>query len=392
MNRDVRLQVEGSLLERLVEQALKEGAVFARIRRTGPRAMLTDTDARSADILTGLCRRYGYSCRTLRRGGKTALEELIRSRWTVLPGLILGIIICLLFLSRIWMVDVAFTGPNAQAGRKNAVLACLEKNGLRTGMAAWEIDTDLLQKQLMAEIGDCSFIGVRRQGIRLLVEASPEVDAPQLYAIEQPRDLVAARNGVVESITVYSGEACVKPGDTVLAGEVLIRGEEALTKEETTPVGARGEVIARCWYEGSAEGMMQSVVETRTGKTETGVRLTLLGLSLPLSKCEGFAREEIETEFLPVVGLFLPLQIERSTHWETVAETREADLGILEDRLATLARADAQARIASNEDACEIASSWTDAKQNGNTLQIRAVYEIYADIAAERDAPIEEVY
>ena len=40
----------------------------------------------------------------------------------------------------------------------------------------------------------------------------------------------------------------------------------------------------------------------------------------------------------------------------------------------------------------EIASDWTDAEEKNGVLRIRAVYEIYTDIAVTRDVLIEEVY
>ena len=386
MNRDIRLRIEGSLLERLIQRALREGASFARIRRSEKRVILVDADEHSAEILTRLCERFWLDCRVLRRGGGAALMDTLRRRWTVAPGLLLCALTCALFLSRIWMVDVSFTGPSAAAGNERAIRECLADNGVSVGMAATAVDTNLLQAELMAEAGDFSFIGVRRQGIRLLVEASPEVAAPELYELGYARDLVAARDGVVESVNVHSGQACVKAGDTVRAGQVLIRGEEDLTKEETTPVGALGEVIARCWYEGSAEGELSRTAMRRTGNVDMESTLSLMGFALPLTGCDGYAAEETELEILPVGGLFLPLEIRRTVHYETAPVREEADAAQLEVRLAALALSEARSKLARDGIAWQDASAWTDAERNGNTLRVRAVYEIYTDIAVTRDA------
>ena len=386
MNRDIRLRVEGSLLERLIQRALREGASFARIRRAGKRVILVDADEHSAEILSRLCERYWLDCRVLRRGGSAAFMDALRGRWTIAPGLLLCALTCALFLSRVWMVDVRFTGPNAAAGDARAIRECLADNGVAVGMAASAVDTNLLQAELMAEAGNYSFIGVRRQGIRLLVEASPEVAAPELYELGYARDLVAARDGVVESINVHSGQACVQPGDTVRAGQVLIRGEEDLTKEETTPVGALGEVIARCWYEGSAGGEVSRTALRRTGQVDMESTLTLLGFSLPLTECGGYASEETELEILPVGGLFLPLEIRRTVHYETAPVREELDAAQLEARLAALAQAEARSKLARDGIAWQDASIWSETERNGNTLRVRTVYEIYTDIAVTRDA------
>ena len=386
MNRDIRLRVEGSLLERLIQRALREGACFARVRRIAPRVILVDADEHSAEILKKLCERYWLDCRVLRRGGGAAFMDMLRRRWTVAPGILLCALVCAVFLSRVWLVDVSFTGPSAALGNERAIRDCLQESGVYVGMAASAVDASLLQSELLAGAGDYSFIGVRRQGIRLLVEASPEVPAPQLYEINYARDLVAARDGVIESITVHSGQACVKPGDTVRAGQLLIRGEEDLTKEETTPVGALGEVIARCWYEGSAEGELSRTALRRTGAIEMESALTLMNFTLPLTDCAGYASEDVELEILPVGGLFLPLEIRRQVHFETSPVREETDAAQLEARLTALAQAEARSKLIRDGIQWQNESAWTDAERSGNTLRVRAVYEIYTDIAVTRDA------
>lgn len=398
MNRDVQLRIEGSLLERLINRALHAGASFARIRRNGQRVILVSTDERSAAILTSLCKKYFLDCRILRRSGIPALRDTARKRWTLLPALLASAVLSILFLSRIWLVDVCFNGPRAELGNQEFIRSLLIENGIKPGISAAQIDGDRLQKQLLASAEDYSFISVHRQGIRLLVEAAPEVPSPDTFQIAYARDLIAARDGVVESISVLAGSACVKPGDTVHAGQTLIRGEEAVatdteTREEiTAPVGALGEVIARCWYEGSADGYIESRIPVRTGNTSTQIRLKLMDYSIPLAESEGYSQFETETERIPIVGLFLPLELERTTCFETKTSVHTANPEILRKQLEVLARTDALKQLSSDGISYQIASHWTDAQQNDNILRLRAIYEIYTDIVTTRDAFIEEVH
>ena len=262
---------------------------------------------------------------------------------------------------------------------------------MKPGMAASAVDAERLQKRLLAEAGDYSFIGVRVQGIRLLVEASPEVPAPQFYEISRARDLVARQDGVVESVTVHSGETNVRPGDTVRRGQTLIRGEEDKSKEETNPVSALGEVIARCWYEGSAQAPLEKRIVTPTGRSETECRLALLGFSAPITECEGYASETLDEEILPVVGLFLPLEVVRTTHSEVEERRENVDEAALEATLTALARAEIQAKLTADGIDYELAAAWEDVSRTDGMLRVRAVYEIYTDIAASRDVLSEEV-
>lgn len=390
MNRDIRIAVEGSLLERLLKHALLAGACFARVQRTGPRSMIFTADPASAAILFRLCEKYGLNCRELSRKGRSALWGLFRRRWTLLPAMILCTAICILFLGRIWLIDIAFTGISG--GNAAEIKSTLRENGIHAGMVSDKINCDLLQKQLLAHAGDYSFIGVRIQGIRLLVEAEQALPAPELYDIRQNRNLTAQRSGIVEEVHVFSGEACVQPGDTVLPGDILIRGRETIGKDTqnqeriTRSVGALGRIIARCWFEGSAEGTLHLQMNRRTGRSQSECRLRLMNFSVPITECEAYSSSETETEHLPVIGLFLPLEIEKRTHWETKTEIIDTDIDSLRSKLTALARADALHQLEKEGMQYEIAAEWINENRNGNTLQIRAVYEIYTDIAAERDA------
>ena len=95
-------------------------------------------------------------------------------------------------------------------------------------------------------------MGAHLRGVRLLVEAVPEVSAPAVYDVDAARDLVSDRDGIVLSAEARSGALCVQPGDAVRRGQLLIRGEEQATKEETRPIAALGEVIVRAWFTGEA--------------------------------------------------------------------------------------------------------------------------------------------
>ena len=389
MRAEVRLQIDTSMPEKLIQQALLQGAEFSRIRLNGSRTIIADCSESCADTLLALCKRYRLNCKVLRRRGKSVLRAKIRSRITLIPGALLCIILCSFVLSRIWIIDVAFTGPSAHLGQEKLLRNCLEEMNIRPGIKAAALDSALIQTQLLARAESCSHIGVRLQGVRLLIEAAPEVPSPEVHDLASPRDLVSAMDGVVKSVNVKSGEACVQPGDTVRRGQLLIRGEEDKSKEETTAVGALGEVHIRSWFEGSAEGDIKEDLVRRTGRSSQSSVIRLMGWSFPLSSGEALAQYETETRILPVVGLFLPLEIIRETRYETQTVTAEADREALENRLRSLAQAEARSKLsASGPETYEITDYWEESTTDDNLLRLRAVYEIAADVAVTRDALI----
>ena len=385
MNGDLTLRIEGLMLEKLLQRALNEGARFRSVRRDGPRAMIFETDASGAAVLTALCERFSLPCALLSRRGRSAMLRRLKQRATLLAGALTFTAVLTLFFSRLWLVDVTLTGDRQVDVRP--LKAALSELGVRPGMARADADPATLESLLSAASPDFSFIGVRIQGVRLLVEASPAIPEPELYELESGRDLIAMCDGVVESVSVLAGAACVQPGDTVIRGQVLIRGDERITQEESRSIAALGTVTARTWHEGFAAAPLTRTVEIRTGRSDQSAEIALMNRSWPLIQGNHYPSQTTETELLPIGGLFLPLQIRRTTAYETKVHTVSADEESLKRQLRLLAFAEANVKmIQSHPDGCEIAGRWIEYTYASGTLCARAVYETHTNIAVTRDA------
>ena len=205
----IRLRVEGLMLERLLERAMERGATFRRVERDGERSLTLDTGECGARIVRELCARHSLRLEETRVSGLSALKRFCLRRWTLLPGVLLCAALLCLYLQRVWMVDVAFVGERPAEFSEADVRAMLAEMGARPGMLARNVDTDEIELALSARSEDFSFVGARVQGVRLLVEVAPSLEEPEVYALDEARDLVAACDGVIVSINAQSGEADV---------------------------------------------------------------------------------------------------------------------------------------------------------------------------------------
>lgn len=382
---ELTLRVRCLTPEKLLERAIAQGAVFAEVRRSDPRTLVVRCNSVSAGILRGLCERFSIPVEVLRRGGATALAGFAARRATLPLGLALCVALCVLFLGRIWLVDIAVTGESAAQSR-NAIRAVLDERGIRPG-ASRNVDVELLASAIEAEVPGLSHVSASLHGIRLLVDAAGEEPVPGLYDIDAARDLVASRDGIVLSASARSGELCVQPGDAVRRGQLLIRGEERQTSEETRPIAALGEVMVRTWFVGEAALPLTRVKETFTGRERFSSRLRLLGMEWPLTAADGFMSEQVETEILPIGGLFVPVEIIRDRHRETRTEKEETDVGLLEGVLERFSMASAALRLAEESvDEFEILRTWVDCVPRGNTLTARAVIEVQTNAAVSRES------
>ena len=375
------------LPEKLLQRAMDAGVRFIAVKPLD-RAILVTLRARDARRFLKLCEKFSIPAEVLSRRGGSALLGWLRGRWTVLIGLLAGFLACGLFLSHIWFIDISFTGDAADGGDASAILALLEDMDVRPG-ASRNIDAAALSSALLARAGNLSYAGVRVEGVRLLVEAAPEVKAPEVYDVDTPRNLYADRDGIVMSVNVEAGEPCVKPGDAVRRGQLLILAEEKRSREATRPIAALGEVMVRAWFQGSAEGRLREAQVRFTGRRSVSAMLKTPWLELPIAEGESFDHQAVVTEDVPIGGLFLPLTLTRVIRRETMSVMEDGDRALLTARLTALSMADARARL-SREGPLrfEITRCWVSFDPvDSDTLRASADCEILTDAATPESAP-----
>lgn len=371
-----------------MQRAMDAGIRFHTVAPSADHRLTVTLPARDAARFLALCERFSISARVTSRRGGSAFGAWLRRRWTVLAGLALGIAACGLILSRIWTIDIRFTGDAAHRGSVGDIAALLSEMDIRPGISR-NLDAAALSEALRARASGYSYVGARVEGVRLFIEAAPEVKAPEVYEIAAPRDLYASRDGIVVSVNAEAGEPCVKPGDAVRRGQLLIRGQEYISKEATHPIAALGQVMVRAWFEGEAEGPVRQAQVRYTGRQSASARLETPWFEIPIMAGEAFESQSETVQSLPVGGLFLPVKLTRVIARETRLEQAAADRALLERRLSALALADARARLASEGPArAELQRAWVKIQSiDDDRLRASAVCEILTDAATPLPRP-----
>lgn len=375
------MRLTGRMLERFVGQALREGARFISIERTGAREMRLSTTESNARILFRLAEEYGMDLSVIGEAGWPRFRKRFLERNTLALGLVLGFMLLTTFTARIWRVEAV----SLDGAADEALLAALEQTaaemGVYPGMPARAIDRDALAMAVLARWPELTHVSVRISGVFLRLEAAVEEATPEVYDISAGRDLVAARDAIIVYVEPLSGKANVKVGDTVRRGQVLIRGEERIDAEATRGIRALGKVIGRVWFTAEHRMPTEETVKTFTGRTRVSARVRLGNWEWTLFEAEDFACQETETELLPIGGMYLPLQIERTIRREIDEACVPLDADWLKE--ATAAQALTAARDQLPEGAQETDCRVDFSEQDG-WITARAVIEAEMDIAAGR--------
>ncbi len=258
------VSVEGVNLEKLLRMAAADGLLLSDARRTGTRRMQIRVRAWQLEPLRALCVRFGW-----------CLEEKRAS----LP------VRAVRFLRRRWMLALALRLP-----------------GL-------------------------SFVGLRYAGSTLICDCRQAVLGERVDVPGSGLDVVAAQPGVITRISAASGTPQVEPGEAVVKGQVLIRGEERTQKGEVRPVRAQGQVSARVYARGEAKVSLKQTHTVETGDTRTRVTLRTPWHTRVVRDVQPFASQDVSRERQAVVGLYLPVWREIETYAETVEYTVARDRG-----------------------------------------------------------------
>lgn len=374
----IEMRLRGRMTERFVVRAVEKGICFLRIRRTAPQEMELCVCEKDSKVLLSMAQEYGMELSVLSVAGKAYWRRKLHERGTVFLGLLLGMAAVLLFCSRIWQVEAIFSDGSVDAELLARIEQTARQWGVYPGIGQTQIDREELARFIQLQHPELTYVAVRRSGVKLTVEAATETRAPEVYDLSDRRDLTAARDSVVVYVEVLTGQANVKAGDTVRKGQILIRGKERIDNGITHEVRALGTVIGRVWFTGECRLPTQQILTQRTGRCNTASELRLYDWSVELDGAEAYPCEQVETEHLPVGGLYLPLMIVRTTHWEAQQKLIESDIGQLRAQGAEYALS--QARLQMPEEAREV-DYWVEYVQENSVLTVRVTVEAQMNIA-----------
>ncbi|MCO1600844.1 sporulation protein YqfD [Desulfosporosinus nitroreducens] len=194
----------------------------------------------------------------------------VAARWWRRKGLLLGIIIIASVLTILSQLVLSISVSGNKNLRTPEVLERAENLGLKTWVYSKKLNLNGIAKTLQEQLPDAAWIGIERHGTNIEIKVSEKI-RPSIP--NEAGNLVASRAGIVKEIMVIEGMPMVHEGETVRAGQVLIKspGNNQSTSKGTPPVSvARGFVRARVWYSAEAQiPLVEDKVE-ESGRVATG--------------------------------------------------------------------------------------------------------------------------
>lgn len=297
------ISITGNKNERLVNLATSRGLQFWDLRRYKDKVCLKIL-ARDFKALHPLVRMASCKVKIEHKVGLPFLIFKGRRRKGLFVGALMFFIALYFFSSFVWFVDIVGVERLSQ----EEVLVIANDFGIRPGILKRSLDFRRLEDQFVLAHEGIAWAGISLKGTLLQIEIVESILQPEI--IKDPADLVARKDGLVEEILVLSGEPEVKPGENVLRGQVLIRGElkpgradffaEGQEGVPVLEVRARGSVKAIVRYESVTEVAREQTLKWPTGAEHRGFYLHRPGKQIFLwgkreSPFPNFTRREVKT-------------------------------------------------------------------------------------------------
>lgn len=329
----VTLTVTGPFPERLINLCAQEEIDFWAVTWLDMNTLRLTTRRRTLALLGELAERVG--CQVQVEGSRGLPDFLLRfrKRYAFLVGLTLSL--CAVAVLSRFVLTIEVTGnervPTA------VILTQLRQLGVKPGVYGPSIDRQQVAQEALLELEELSWMGINLHGTRLEVIVRESIPAPERVDEKGYYDIVAEADGIITQVEAELGDAVVKEGDTVLAGETLISGTVTMEPPQYSDLPnryyqthARGRVWARTWRTLTAAIPVQAEVKEYTGEKRTGWTLEWMGRRWTLWGSGGGETgwEQTENTWRAVLpgGVALPLSLERETRRAYATRSLEVDL------------------------------------------------------------------
>lgn len=344
------LEVTGAFPERFLNLCAQRGVAFWDVAWPERGTLRLTVAWKDRKKLTELAERTGCIITETEAGGLPPFLVRFRRRYGLLLGLALAIgAVC--WLSRfVLVIDV----EGNETVPAQVILAELRREGLRPGVYGPGLALRDISNQALIRLDGLSWMTVNLHGIRAQVVVREKVARPEIVDESVLGDIVAEAPGIVTRMEVWSGDAAVAEGATVLPGDVLIRGSVKMdppmwseNPPEWMPVRAMGRVEGRTWRILSASVPLQAEGKTYTGDEKSRWTLMILGQRVNFYQNSGIPFDRYD-KISKTWNLTLPggealpftLRRERYRAYEstTVQVDGDAARAMLEERLSARLR------------------------------------------------------
>ncbi len=313
----VTVEVHGSYPERFLNLCARYGIRFWDMQSLDIGVFKITMRAKSFLKIAPIAKKSMCRVHIISKNGFPFSTRRVRTRHVLIMG---GIAFCFaawIFTGFVWSINIdGFEGLD-----EKKLTQKLSEEGLKIGAIHGTLNIDALRNNILIDMPELAYIYVNFNGAEANVIARQRKAPPEILPATVPCDIVADKDGIINSITVKTGTPEVVKGDTVIKGQLLASGYITGREGTTVMTHADAEITIKTWKTINAKMQKKVLSKMFTGREKNCYTIILFGNRIKLytnsrisyAKCDKI----IKTNNLTVSDIItLPLSLECATYRE----------------------------------------------------------------------------
>jgi similar to stage IV sporulation protein len=376
----VEIEVSGPFLERFINICTARGIILWDIERLSDTLMRTKISADAFRNLEKPLERTKSKAKILHKAGLPFLLKRYKKRNFALLVIIIFFVI-FHYLS-VHVTQILVTGNEKIAAEE--IIDELKNFGVKLGKKVSKIDEKDTESKLMSSRDDLAWVGINVEGSKVYVEIKERRALAKKVPENVPCNIVASKDGVIESMKVIEGLQSAEIRGAVRAGDLLVSGIIDNKVKGIIYKHAVAEVIAKTFYKESEIVPLEFDEKIDTGSSKSRRNLEIMGKRVRFSRkipYTHYEKIEIEHKFKKF-GDLIPIKIVETKYVEKniVPKTRTRDEAI--DFGINELKAKLGEKIPPNAKINNIASDYEIL--DGGKINVAVEYECLEDIGIEK--------
>lgn len=165
-------------------------------------------------------RKFQCKVRIQKKKGLYFKLAWLEARKGIFAGAVLFLVLNYIFSNMIWVIDI----KTDDLPLKNAIAQNMLSRGVYAGAFYSKDDFEKIKRQLIADSDELGYITLNFYKGVLECEVYPRQQKEDYISDLSGDDIVAQMDGIISDLRVYSGYCDLQLGQSVAAGDVLVKG------------------------------------------------------------------------------------------------------------------------------------------------------------------------
>ncbi len=275
----VIITLRGFFIERFINICTRRNIKLWGIKKSSPSFASAKISAGDFKKIRPVARKTHTKVKIRKKCGLKVFAAKYKKRYALFFGIAFFLISCITLPQFIWVVDI----DGCETINEQEVIAVLHEAGVYPGAFKHSLITpQQIRDIMMSRFDNITWAWIYINGSRAVMKIEERSQIPEITDKSQYGNITALKDGVISKITVKEGKAEVIPGNAVMAGDTLIRGDIVTNDGTQRFVRALGEIEAYTYYSETRDTKLYDEIRTPTGKKKNFYTLNAFSKNINL--------------------------------------------------------------------------------------------------------------